>query len=170
MPVGALVLPKSIIVGYRNATRQSLTPDACLLTALDQSLNESTVRGATLLSGSRVLLDRKEKIEAANIYGLQHPSFVDMESAACARAAIERGVPWGVLRVVTDSIDDKMPLDFNRLNDHNGQPNLLKIILACLIRPNSIPGLIQLGNRAKSGTASLHAALYDFCRTVGAPR
>ncbi len=169
VPVGSVVLPNTVVAGYDGVVYQSLTPDNGMLSALDKTLNQEIIRGAVLVSGSRVLLNREEKLAAARKYSLEHPAVVDMESAACARAAMELNVPWAVLRVVTDSVDDEMPLDFNALNDRNGQPHLLKIVLACLMKPSSISGLIQLGRRSSAATTSLHKALNEIRSACGRP-
>jgi adenosylhomocysteine nucleosidase len=169
VPVGTVVLPCRVINGYANEKSQVLTPDPALLAAIDSSLHPGVLRDVTLLSCSRVLLNRDEKLEAASRHNLQHPSAVDMETVACARAAAEFNVPWIVIRVVTDSLDDTMPLDFNQLNDGNGQTSVLRIVLAAIAKPSSFGGLIQLGGRAKAGTRLLHDALHQLGVTYGPP-
>ncbi len=169
VPVGTVVLPRRVVNGYANNDAQDLTPDGALLASIDSSLHPGVLRDVTLLSCSRVLLNRDEKLEAASQHNLQHPAVVDMETVACARAAAEVNVPWAVIRVVTDSLDDTMPLDFNQLNDRNGQTSVLRIVLAAMAKPSSFGGLIQLGGRAKAGTRLLHDALHQLGNTYGAP-
>lgn len=70
---------------------------------------------------------------------------VEMEAAAVARKAKEWGVPFCCVRVVSDTAEEDMPLDFNRYRDKEGRFSIARIMLGALARPfTAIPGLMRL--------------------------
>jgi len=71
---------------------------------------------------------------------------VDMESAGAARAAEEHGVPWVVVRAITDSMHEGFPLDFTAYVGSKGEVFRLRIVMAILSRPWKIPALLRLGH------------------------
>jgi adenosylhomocysteine nucleosidase len=73
------------------------------------------------------------------------PLAVEMESAAVAREAARRSIPWSAVRAISDTAADSLPLDFNRLRDHTGGLPVSRVALAALTHPAAIPGLIRLG-------------------------
>ncbi|MGH7230981.1 MAG: hypothetical protein ACREJU_06415 [Nitrospiraceae bacterium] len=74
---------------------------------------------------------------------------LDMESAAVGSAAAERGVPFAVLRTVSDLLDEDLPLDFNLFLNPIDWP---KGTLACLARPSALLELNRL--RAQAAIAA----------------
>jgi hypothetical protein len=81
-----------------------------------------------------------------------------METAAAARVCEARGIPWAAVRAISDTADEALPLDFNRLRDPDGGLATSRVALAALARPASIPGLLRLGRH--TGLASQALAEY----------
>lgn len=84
---------------------------------------------------------------------------LDMESAAIARAAAERGIPFGVLRVASDLRDEDLPVDFNRCL---GPLGWARGVLLCLARPARLRALVTFRRQVTAATMSLTEA----CRLV----
>ena len=75
-------------------------------------------RTGTLVSVERPLVTVSEKA----VWGAQvdAPAAVDMESAAWARAAAEHGIPYVVIRAVSDGARDELPGYLSRCMDRHG--------------------------------------------------
>jgi hypothetical protein len=72
---------------------------------------------------------------------------VDLESATYARIAGSRGLDWLVARAVSDTAEEKLPLDFNRYRDARGAVRRGRVALYALRHPSVIPRLLGLGRR-----------------------
>lgn len=83
---------------------------------------------------------------------------VDMESLAVARVAADVGVPFAVLRVVSDAAVEGFPLDLNRYIDSDGNVRRLALAVAALMRPRGLAFL--LGMRACARRASYRLATF----------
>ena len=75
---------------------------------------------------------------------------LDMESGALADVAKKTGIPFAIVRTVSDLVDENLPLDFNLFLRPTGWP---RGVLACLANPGCMAGLWRL--RAQSATAAL---------------
>ena len=72
----------------------------------------------TVVSAARVVGRSADKQAISRMTGAVA---LDMESAALAQVAEERGVPFVVLRTVSDLVEEELPLDFNafRITSYN---------------------------------------------------
>lgn len=99
-----------------------------------------------------VVLCRAEEKQAVG--RLTGATALDMESAALAKGAQERAVPFMVLRTVSDLADEDLPLDFNAFLKPSGW---LKGLLALLRHPASLTGLIRLRRQSQAAAGRLTA-------------
>jgi len=74
---------------------------------------------------------------------------LDMESAAVGAAALERNIPFGIVRAVSDLLDEDLPFDFNLLL---GPCGWARGTITCLARPSSLIALSRF--RAQTALAS----------------
>jgi len=89
---------------------------------------------------------------------------VDMEADAVRQRAQELGVRYGCIRVVSDTADEDMPLDFNRYRNADGTFSRGRIALAAMARPFSVmPALLEFDRRSKQASLALGDFLAD-CR------
>lgn len=84
---------------------------------------------------------------------------VEMESGVIRRLCRERGIPSATVRVISDTAQEDLPLDFNALVNPDGKLNLRKLARAVLRRPRKIPALMALGRRSKSAAKRLATVL-----------
>ncbi len=70
---------------------------------------------------------------------------VDMESAALARLAEERDVPFMAVRAIADPIEMSLPEAVSRAMDHNGDVNISRLLSHLILHPGGIGALIRLG-------------------------
>ena len=82
------------------------------------------------------------------------------------RIAHERKVPWLSVRVITDGLNDTLPLDFNALADEDGNVNNKRVICAALTHPWKIPALIRLGTRSSLAANNLATFLKAFLEAL----
>ena len=171
-------------MGARNAGRaareawQELRPSRVFTCgfagALDPSLligdvlcaRDTPVRGAkpvTFHCATRVAVTVEEKSKLRAQTGADA---VEMESAVIARVCREAGVPCVTLRVVSDTAQEDLPLDFNTLLDGNDQLSSVKLALAILKAPHKIPALIGLGRNSARAASRLAHALVAALDTV----
>ena len=76
-------------------------------------------RSGTLVTVDRPLVAAAEKAAWAARIG-DGSAAVDMESAAWARAAAARGIPYIVVRAVSDAADEELPGYLSRCMDADG--------------------------------------------------
>ena len=98
--------------------------------------------GAVVSSGTVVWQaeDKRQLRRLTDATGL------DMESAAVAAVAQERGVPLAIVRTVSDLVDEDLPLDFNLFLRPTGW---IKGIQALIGRPSSFVGLNRLRKQSR---------------------
>ena len=77
---------------------------------------------------------------------------VDMESAAIARAAASRNVPFLLVRAVSDGADDDLPMDFNLWLTPRGR---LRGLAQVLMHPSIIRSLLRMKRRVEMGSHAL---------------
>lgn len=81
---------------------------------------------------------------------------VDMESATVAAKARQWGVPFGCVRVVSDTAGEDLPLDFNTYRDATGRLELARIAGAALLQPwTALPGLLRLERNCRRAADKL---------------
>ncbi len=81
---------------------------------------------------------------------------VEMEAAAVARAAAERGIPFYCARAVTDLAGETMANDFNGALREDGHLDTMNVLRGALCRPTSrIPELLRLRRRCVRAAEAL---------------
>jgi nucleoside phosphorylase len=105
----------------------------------------------TLLSIDRVACTAKEKSE----FERTGAAAIEMEAAAVAQKALGYNIPFYCIRVVTDTADEDLPLDFNRYRDADGRFSRAKILAAAFRRPMLFPELMKLNKRSKNAAQAL---------------
>ena len=83
---------------------------------------------------------------------------VEMEAAGVAETAASAHLPFFCIKVVSDTADEGLPLDFNQFRDADGRFQPGRIATAALLRPHRLPALIRLFRASRQ--ASIH--LGDF--------
>jgi adenosylhomocysteine nucleosidase len=88
---------------------------------------------------------------------------LDMESAAIGNVARACGVPFAVVRTVSDVASEDLPLDFNAFLTPWGW---LRGVGAMLMRPSSLMGLNRLRRQSRLAAERL-AAVCAVCAATG---
>ena len=154
--------PGTLVFGESatNPQGELLKADSRLLaTAESVSLPGLAAMRGAIYTAEKVLGTSAEKRELAK---RSEAVAVDMETFAAAQVAASHHVPWLAVRVVTDGVNDDMPLDFNALADANGNVDKSRVIAATLAHPWKIPALIRLGARSSLAAKNLAAFLNAY--------
>jgi len=77
---------------------------------------------------------------------------VEMEAAGVAQKAQAFNIPFYCIRVVTDTANENLPLDFNLMRDSEGRFSRMKILVAGF---RVFPGLLKLNKRSKAAAQAL---------------
>lgn len=109
------------------------------------------IKTGVLLSVDRVASSPAEKSELRK----SGAAAVEMEAAGVASKAMEWNIPFFCVRVVTDTAEENLPLDFNAFRDAEGRFSRSRIVGAALRRPTLFPELMKLNRRTKQAAMVL---------------
>lgn len=122
-------------------------------TALGVNVKRDSASGGDFISVDRIVYRAAEKTALAQ---RTHATGLDMESAALASEAKSAGVPFLIVRSVSDLVQEELPLDFNLFLRPTGWA---KGAWALLIRPSSLLGLARLRRQSAVAAESLTTCL-----------
>jgi adenosylhomocysteine nucleosidase len=84
---------------------------------------------------------------------------VDLESSAFAVVAARVGVPWLVLRAVSDTADEPVPALLNRSRDEGGAVRRGRVVRGLLSNPTVLGALLALRGRVRTCAEALAQAV-----------
>lgn len=84
---------------------------------------------------------------------------VEMESAAINAVCAGRGISCATVRVISDTANEDLPLDFNKLAKANKNLDFGKLFLAIAKSPGKIPALMELQKKTKFAAEQLAKVL-----------
>ncbi len=114
----------------------------------------------TLVSSHRVASTAVRKHELAQRHVLGNgTAATDMESWEWASAACAAGIPFVVVRAISDTASEDLPLDFNQALRSDGSFSKARVIGGVLRRPAAIRGLLNLSDRVRLCAERLEQAL-----------
>lgn len=148
--VGEL-LPGDVVISFKVVSGpDTWETDTAWADALSERI-ENVNRGAVVGSDAAVTsADEKSRLATGT-----NAVIVDMESHAVARAAVQAGVPFLVVRVVADSHDRAIPNWVTRGIREDGSVNIPAMAVGALTHPWHIPALIGLAGDSRKATDSL---------------
>jgi adenosylhomocysteine nucleosidase len=121
--------------------------------------------GATLVeqfySAVRVVGRAEEKRHLG-----EHSDAVEMESVEVLLESAAYGIPAIAIRAISDSVDDDLPLDMNRIFTDEGKVSIPRVLGQVALRPTSVPELVRLGQNSKTAAESLANFLDKYITTV----
>jgi adenosylhomocysteine nucleosidase len=112
---------------------------------------------ATFVQVSSPICSSKEKGGLASRLGLavSDPAVVDMESAAWAREAASRGVPFLLLRTVSDTFEEDLPGFLSSCLSSEGSVDRAAVARRMILRPSALPVLLRMRRRVRDGAGAL---------------
>ncbi len=154
---GSLILANEVIApgGERYSTDEAAR--SRLHDALDRSIH---VSHAPLVGSDRVVMSVQGK---TNLHVDTGAAGVDMESHAVAKAAADAGIPFLVIRAVSDTADHPVPKAILGALSPDGRRRPGRVLINLLARPLDLPGLILL----QRATATAHRSLRSVAASGG---
>jgi adenosylhomocysteine nucleosidase len=143
LQVGDLVIASDIL-------GSSEGPDRKLLAAARQVQIELPLHLGVAVTSNEILWQAESKRALATSLAANDIGFVDMESTAIASVCAKRGVPFLIIRSISDLLDEDLPLDFNQYRNSDGRVVPRKVVNAALLRPSAFKGLFELRKRSRT--------------------
>ncbi len=131
---------------------------------LDQRLAEAGLRRARFYTSDRIIISAGEKRQLRDTSGCDA---VEMESGAIATICRRANIPVATIRVVSDTADEDLPLDFNRVTNPDGKLQFGKLAMMIAASPWKIPALIRLGGNSKNAANRLATVLHELLPGLG---
>ena len=117
---------------------------------VDAAVTQGAKKVAAFYTTKHVVLTSAEKRRLGSI-----ADAVEMESFD---VLIEGGVfaeKIVAIRAISDTVDEDLPLDFNRVTDGAGDISIMRILGQIAGSPTVVPALVRFGQRSKSAAEAL---------------
>ena len=126
-----------------------------------------------IYSGSVVTVDEiihkaEQRQSLAKEFAIDGTAILDMESTAVAEICAEFQTPFMIIRSISDRFDEDLPINFNKCVGNDGNVALNKILLAILLNPLAIKGLLIMRKRCKYCTNNLVSFINQFLPSYNA--
>jgi len=125
-------------------------------THLASALLAAGARPARFYSAERVVSTAEQK---RAVWQATASDAVEMESQIICAVCGEKNIPSAIVRVVLDTSDEDLPLDFNQLMTADQRLDNWKLALAVMKSPAKISALLRLQRRTRAAAASLAEVL-----------
>jgi len=129
---------------------------------LSARLVAAGVKPAKFFCADRIVTTAAEKKKLRDETGADA---VEMESAAINAICREREIPCATVRVISDTANEDLPLDFNKLAKPDLNLDYGKLIGAIAKSPRKIPALLRLQKQTKAAAENLAAILARVIET-----
>jgi len=93
---------------------------------------------------------------------------VEMESFGVLSATQEKGIPAAAIRVISDRVDEDLPLDMNEVLTDTGQVSIPRVLGQVARNPGALPGLMRLGQDSKRAATALCEFLDRYVKRLAA--
>jgi adenosylhomocysteine nucleosidase len=135
--------PGALVVGSRVADEAGTFEAAQPL--LSAALRRVGGRPATLITSERIADSPAERARLLQAFGeFPGAAAVDLESSVFVRAAQARGVPWLVVRAISDTAQERLPELLNQCRDSGGALRRSNLLRGLLLNPGAVPSLLSL--------------------------
>jgi adenosylhomocysteine nucleosidase len=124
--------------------------------AVRAKLEAGGAKPAKIVSVDRIATTAKEKQELRKTTGADA---AEMESAAVQAICRERGIRCVTVRVISDTANDDLPLDFNQFLNEDKSIDMSKLMMAVAKAPWKMGALMQLQQNTKMAAHKLAEAL-----------
>jgi len=160
--VGDIVAPKELLAEMQHA---DLSKDRLLVDAglREHALAHGAKSANCLLTTDQVLVKASQKKSCAS-----RAQSVDMESFEIVKQATAWGARSVVVRAISDSANEDLPIDFNRTLSKKNDVSVGKVLGELLKNPLALPALIRFGKQSQQAGAALAEFLEKYLQTIGA--
>jgi adenosylhomocysteine nucleosidase len=158
---GDIVAPQLLIAKNVHADLPSdeLHVDAHLRV---QALDAGAVAADCLLTTDQVLTKATEKKVCSS-----RAQSVDMESFEIVKQARAWGARGVVVRAISDSAEEDLPIDFNRTLSEQRQISIAKVLRELAKNPLALPALLRFGRQSRYAAERLAEFLDSYVQKIG---
>jgi nucleoside phosphorylase len=146
--------------GFAGGLNPEFATGSVLFATGDAGLGDKLIAAgaepAEFFCAARIITTATEKQELRRGNGADA---VEMESEAIHSVCRERGIPCATVRVISDSANEDLPLDFNRLSKPDLSLHYGKLALAVAKSPGKIGALLQLQKQTRFAAERLAKVL-----------
>ena len=128
-------------------------------------LSQLGVQPGRFVHSDRVVVTAREK---QALFEASKADAVEMESSTIEDTCRERDIPTLVLRVISDTATEDLPVDFNRFTGPDGGLQMPRLLLGIAQSPAVVPALVAFQRRLRMAARNLAAALERFPFVEGA--
>lgn len=146
---GAIIAPQTLLaeVPHADLGSDQLKVDKELR---ERALEAGAVCIDCLLTAGELLAQAQQKQACSS-----KAQSVDMESFEIVKAANAWGARTVVLRAISDTADEDLPINFNRTLSKRNQINVCKVLLELLRNPLILPALVRFGRQSRQAAQAL---------------
>lgn len=153
--IGEILVPQNVLA----SKLARIIP--CDPTLLDSATSSGAKRVGTFYTADRVIFRAEEKRNLGSI-----GDAVEMESGEILFEAAAFGARVVAVRAISDTFDEDLPIDFNKVATEEGDVSIRKILGKVVGSPGSIPSLIRFGQQSRRAAESLAEFLERFIPKV----
>lgn len=125
-------------------------PDNALVSAAETvQIAEVPVHKGIAITTNEIIWQAESKRALAATLEPGEIGIVDMESTSIASVCYRHGVPFIIVRSITDLLDEDLPLNFNLYRGEDGRVDSARIVKAALFRPRALSALMELRRRSE---------------------
>jgi adenosylhomocysteine nucleosidase len=130
-------------------------------TSLVESATAIGAKRALFYTADHVVLTAAEKRELGSF-----ADAVEMESCGVLMEAGLFAAKTVAIRAISDTSEEDLPLDFNKVTNNSGDVSLTRILGEVVSAPGSIPALMRFGQRSRLAAQSLAKFLERYLRAL----
>ena len=163
IPIGSIVIGDEVCRESDIASHASPSPFriACHSVWIQRALSLAIMEGQFLQTGKYVSTDHilTHSIEKHQLKTSTGAVAVDMESAAIGEVAHDHGLPFLIVRTISDGVNENLPVDFNLFLKPAGW---LSGVMYILSNPRSWSGFLDLYRHSKKASLELTKFFREF--------
>lgn len=157
---GDIIAPQMVIAENRHADLPSdqlkVDPDL-----RRQALEGGAIASDCLFTTDQVLVKASQKRDCSS-----RAQSVDMESFDIVKEAHARGARGVVLRAISDSANEDLPINFNLTLSKKHQVSVTKVILQLMKNPLALPALLRFAKQSRLAAEKLAHFLDVYVQKV----
>ncbi len=165
--IGSVLIGHEVVFGQDPTSHLCSTPQSirCHPDWVKTALSVSCMGGTSLRTGRFVSVDRvlTRSVDKQQLRASTGAVGVDMESAAIGEIAQKHGIPFLIIRTISDGLSEDLPVDFNLFLKPSGW---LAGVMRILLTPSSWKGFLNLYRHSKQASLQLSHFFEEFIAVV----
>lgn len=125
---------------------------------VSQLVGSTGLREALVVTRRHLALRAEDKLDLYEEHGRPDAAVVDLESWHYVQVAEEAGVPWTILRAVSDEASEDLPGFLNDCLDDGGSVDRGKVMRHAVFHPSVMPRLLEMKSRVEACSRRLAEA------------